>query len=143
MKMLEKKFVQKENGFNGYYRIIFLKSKEQEFKNFLYNHTDDKENIFKTISEKVDDIIVIQNLNIERNHQNQGHGSQILKEILNNYKIDYAILSCDVTQNQRFGFVLEKFYECHNFKTVEYYQDFPLMVYPQDLALEVIKNLKD
>jgi ribosomal protein S18 acetylase RimI-like enzyme len=140
MKVLEQNFTQQKHGFNGYYKIIILKTKEEEFKKFLDNHTNDNGMIFKAINEIVADIVVIQNLKIEKSYQNKGHGSQLLKEILKNYDVNYAILSCDVTQNQRFGFILENFYERHNFKAIEYYQDFPLMLYPQDLAKKILNS---
>lgn len=142
MKVVEKIFTKEDCGFNGYYKIFILPTKGEDFKNFLNNHTTDKGVIYQSIQKKKDTIIIIHNLNIEKPFQNKGYGSGLLKEILNSYNIDCAILSCDMLQNQRFGFFIEEFYNRHDFKTVESYQDFPLMVFPQHLANSVIEQLK-
>lgn len=143
MKAVEKLFNKEDSGFNGYYKIFLVSTNNEQFKKFLEDHTTDKGNIYQSIINHKDNIIIIHNLYIEPSFRNKGHGSQLLKEIITLYDIDCAILSCDILQNQRFGFCIEGFYERHNFKTIEYYQDFPLMVYPENLALSVIKNINN
>lgn len=143
MKAVEKLFNKEDSGFNGYYKIFLVSTNNEKFKKFLEDHTTDKGNIYQSIINHKDNIIIIHNLYIEPSFRNKGHGSQLLKEIITLYNIDCAILSCDILQNQRFGFCIEDFYERHNFKTIEYYQDFPLMIFPQNLALSVIKNINN
>lgn len=141
MKILEKKFTEKENGFDGNYKIISLKVESEEFKYFLKNHTYEYKNIFDLIRKQINNIVIIQNLNIKKEYQGKGYGSQLLKEIIDMNKTCCFILSCDVTKNQRFGFNLEYFYECHDFKAIEYYQDFPLMLHPKNFALKLLNLL--
>lgn len=143
MTVVEKQFTEQLSGFNGGYKILIVSTKSEEFKKFLEDHTLDKGGMYQSIKDKKTEIIIIHNLQIEKQFQNKGHGSDLLKEILSNYNIDCAILSCDTLQNQRFGFVIEEFYERHNFKTIETYQDFPLMAFPKELSLDVIKDLNN
>lgn len=141
MEYIEKNFNYLNNGFTGSYKISTVTTEKIIFKQFLANHCDDTGVIYHTIKELIPQIIIIENLNIAQEFQNKGHGSYLLKEILKIYHIENAILACDVTENQRFGFVLENFYERHNFKTIETYQDFPLMLYPKSLAIKTMKKL--
>lgn len=141
MRNVEKRFSLKENGFNGSYKLSLVTTNQKTFKDFLFNHCDDRGIYFRTIQKHIMNIIIIENLNIDKEYQNKGHGSKLLREILSGYNIKHAVLACDITQGQRFGFFLEKFYELKGFKTIETYQDFPLMLYPQESAIKIMTSL--
>lgn len=142
MNTVEKLYKKEIDGFSGNYKIFKLSTDDKNLEKFLKNHIDDTGIILNAIQKFMKDIIIIYNLNIDKNDQNKGHGSSLLKEILEIYNTKHAILACDITQNQRFGFILEHFYECHNFKTIETYQDFPLMLFPETIALNIINEIK-
>lgn len=143
METVIKTFNYKEDGFNGMYQIATVSTEAEEFKNFLNECNDDTGIIFNTIKANIKNILIIKELEIEEKYQANGHGSNLIKEIIEKSNVKYVILVCDVTHCQRFRFILEKFYCLKNFKTIEIYQDFPLMLYPTEFANQIIQQIEN
>ena len=61
--------------------------------------------------------------------------------ILNESYCSTAILICDTSESQKEGFILEKFYENNDFKTIYYTNNYPIMVFPTDVAEDIKKIL--
>lgn len=91
----------------------------------------------------MEEILIIKNINVDEEFQGQGNGSQILCDLINDSYANAAILVCDIGESQKSGFVLEKFYEENNFKTILNDNGYPIMVYPTELAEKIIKKLKN
>lgn len=142
MQSFSKCFDEEEDGFFGSYDAYSVNTDKENLANFLKNNVDDDGKIYEAIKKETNTILIIKNLNIDKEFQGQGYGSEILSNLLNESYAEAAILMCDILESQLPGFVLEKFYESHNFKTIENYQDYPIMIYPESLAEKVIQNLK-
>lgn len=142
MQNFSKCFEEEEDGFCGSYDAYLIDTNKENLANFLRSNIDDDGRIYEAIKKEIDSILVIKNLNIDKEFQGQGYGSEILSEVLNESYAQAAILMCDIMEGQLPGFILEKFYESHDFKTIETYQDYPVMIYPESLANKIIENLK-
>lgn len=142
MQNFSKCFDEDDDGFSGSYDAYSVNTNKENLANFLKNNVDDDGKIYEAIKKETNNILVIKNLNIDKEFQGKGYGSEILSDLLNESYAEAAILMCDILEGQLPGFVLEKFYESHNFKTIETYQDYPIMIYPESLAEKVIQNLK-
>lgn len=138
MEIFKKNFKEETDGFTGFYEGFKVSTNTNDLKDFLNLHIDDNSVLFNKIKIISEEILIIKNLKINREFQGKGNGSLILSELLKLSKAQSAILICDVTENQLFGFILEKFYESHNFKTIDHYQYYPIMIYPQKIANQII-----
>jgi predicted GNAT family acetyltransferase len=142
---ISKKYDEEEYGYSGSIEAYSVETKKENLKNFLNSQANDDGRIYDILKNLVDDILIIKNINIDEEFQGQGFGSDVLSNTLNEANAQSAILICDITESQKAGFNLEKFYESHDFKTVSSYLDYPLMVFPLDLAekVENLLNIKD
>lgn len=137
MEKIKKILSKDKDGFNGNYKIVNVSTENEIVKNFLKDHNDDTGMIYNTIKNNINHIMIIEHFNIEKEYQGKGYGSFLIKKILNQNDNQVAILVANVLHEQRFGFNLEKFYELHDFKTIDVYQDYPLMMYPSQCAKEI------
>lgn len=138
MEIFKKNFKEETDGFSGFYEGFKVSTATNDLKDFLNLHIDDNSFLSNKIKNLSEEILIIKNLKIKREFQGKGNGSLILSELLKLSNAKSAILICDVTENQLFGFILEKFYESHNFKAIDYYQYYPIMVYPKIIAEKLI-----
>lgn len=143
MEYFFKTYEENEDGFNGNCEAYVVPTKKENLLNWLQKETSEAEKIYNTIKNLAEDILIIKNINVDEEFQGQGNGSQILCELINNSFADAAILVCDIGETQKEGFVLENFYENHDFKTIKINNEYPLMVYPIILAEKIILELQN
>ena len=136
-----KTYTEEEDGFNGSCEAYLIDSKKNNLLNWLEKEVADSEKIYSVIKALTTDILIIKNINVDEDFQGQGNGGQILCDLLNESFADSAILVCDIGESQKEGFLLEKFYEENNFKTILKNNNYPLMVYPIELAEMIIEKL--
>lgn len=136
-----KTYKEDDDGFEGNCEAYLIETKKDNLLNWLNKEIGSSENLYKTISSLIDNILIIKNINVEEEFQGQGNGSSILCDLMNDSYANGAILICDVGESQKEGFILEKFYEENNFKTITRNNDYPLMVYPTELAEKIIELL--
>lgn len=86
-------------------------------------------------------ILIIKNINVDEQFQGQGFGAEILCNAINESYSSSAILLCDIGEGQREGFVLEEFYKENGFETILNKDGYPLMVFPERLALEIKEQI--
>lgn len=141
MNDFSKTYTEDEDGFNGNCEAYLIESSKSNLLNWLKKEVFDADRIYSVLKELTTDILIIKNINVEEEFQGQGNGGQILCDLLNNSFADAAILVCDIAESQKEGFVLEKFYEENNFKTILMNNDYPLMIYPIELAEIIIEKL--
>ncbi len=143
MEYFSKTYDEDEDGFNGNCEAYAVSTKKENLLNWLTKETADANKLYNIIKELTEDILIIKNINVDEEFQGQGNGSQILCDLINNSFANAAILVCDIGESQKEGFVLESFYENHDFKTIQTNSDYPLMVYPQNLAKKIISKLNN
>lgn len=141
MKSFSKSYDEEESGFNGSCEAYLISTQKENLLNWLQKETPRAEQIYKSIQKLTGEILIVKNLNVDEKFQGQGFGTQILCDLINDSYTNAAILVCDIGESQKEGFILEKFYESHDFKTIATNNDYPLMVYPQELALAIISEL--
>ena len=142
MEIYNKYFKDETNGFTGSVESYKVLTKENYLKVFLQTNTDDDGLLYKTIQSLATEILIIKIISVAPEFQGKGYGSKMLSEILKESTCSASILLCDITEEQLPGFKLERFYELQGFKAIESFQDYPIMIYPEKLAQEIIANLK-
>ncbi len=141
MNSFSKDYDEDEDGFNGNCEAYLISTKKENLFNWLQKETPQAEEIYKSIQKLTGEILIIKNLNVDEEFQGQGFGTQILCELINDSYANAAILVCDIGETQKEGFILEKFYESHDFKTIATNNDYPLMVYPKEIAEAIVSDL--
>lgn len=141
MSDFSKTYTEEDDGFEGNCEAYLIDTKKENLLNWLNKEVGESENLYKIISSLIDDILIIKNINVEEEFQGQGNGGSILCDLINDSYANGAILLCDIGESQKEGFILEKFYEENNFKTITRNNDYPLMVYPTELAEKIIEQL--
>lgn len=141
MNSFSKTYTEEDDGFNGNCEAYLIDSKKSNLLNWLEKEVADSEKIYSVIKELTTEILIIKNINVDEDFQGQGNGGQILCDLINESFADSAILVCDIGESQKEGFILEKFYEENNFKTILKNNSYPLMVYPIELAEMIIEKL--
>ncbi len=141
MEYFSKSYNEEEDGFNGNCEAYVVSTKKENLFNWLTKETADANKLYNIIKELTEDILIVKNINVDEEFQGQSNGSQILCDLINNSFASSAILVCDIGESQKEGFVLEEFYENHDFKTIQINSDYPLMVYPTSLADKIIAKL--
>ncbi len=141
MEYFSKSYAEEEDGFNGNCEAYIVSTKKENLLNWLTKETADANKLYYIIQELTEDILIVKNINVDEEFQGQGNGSQILCDLINDSFANSAILVCDIGESQKEGFVLEKFYETHDFKTIQINSEYPLMVYPTSLADKIIAKL--
>ena len=142
IKYISKVFTEDEDGFNGNCEGYVINTNAENLPNFLSEYTVNAQNIVNAIKNIKDEILIIKNINVDEEFQGCGYGGEILSYILNESYCSTAILICDTSESQKEGFILEKFYENNDFKTIYYTNNYPIMVFPTDVA-ENIKKILD
>lgn len=141
MNHYSKVYEEDEDGFNGNCEAYSTETNKENLFNWLSKESNDAEKLYKIIQELTSEILIIKNINVEEEFRGQGNGAQILCDLVNDSYATAAILLCDIGESQKEGFVLEKFYEENNFKTIMKKDNYPLMVYPCELAEKIIDKL--
>lgn len=141
MQHFSKTYSEDEDGFNGNIEAYIVSTQKENLLNWLTKETPDADKIYSIIKNLTSEVLIIKNINVEEEFQGQGNGTQILCDAINDSYANAVILICDIGESQKEGFVLEKFYESHDFKTIQKNDDYPLMVYPSSLAEKIIKEL--
>lgn len=137
-----KDYTPEEHVFYGEIHAIEYESSVENIKNWLeLQKIPNAKKIKKILEKNVERVLILKSINIEEEYQGQGYGTEMLDEMLNETYPDAIILLCDNENEQKNGFVLEKFYEGYEFKRVNDLKS-PLMVYPEELADKVISELK-
>jgi GNAT superfamily N-acetyltransferase len=137
MNDLSKVYEEEDDGFNGNVDAYHIETKEENLKNWLEAEVNDNGDLYKIIKKLTKDILIIKNINVDEEFQGQGFGGEILCNVINDSYTSSAILLCDIGESQRDGFLLEEFYKENGFETILKRDDYPLMVFPQELALEI------
>lgn len=143
MNDFSKTYIEEKDGFNGSCEAYLISTKKENLLNWLTKEINEPEIVYQAIEMLVNDILIIKNINVDEDFQGQGNGNQILCDLINNSFANAAILVCDIGESQKEGFILEKFYESNNFKTILITNNYPLMVYPTHLAEEIIQQLNN
>lgn len=142
MRDYSREYEEEKDGFSGSCEAYLIPTEKENLYNWLSKEIDKPEIVYKALKEVAKDILIIKNINVDEDFRGQGNGTQILCDMIGDSYAQSAILLCDIGENQHEGFVLEKFYEENNFKTVLLHNNYPLMVYPERLAQKVIEKLK-
>lgn len=142
---LSNTFSEDNDGFDGNIDAYIVSSKEENLKNWFLQNFDFLDNVevedfINTIRSHSDDILIIKNLNVDHEFQGQGFGTQIMNEIMS-YDFDTAILIADRTESQLKDFDIEKFYNSLSFKSVIYQNNYPIMVFPEKTAENIINDI--
>jgi GNAT superfamily N-acetyltransferase len=137
MNDLSKVYEEEEDGFNGNVDAYHIETKEENLKNWLEAEVNDNGDLYKIIKKLTKDILIIKNINVDEEFQGQGFGGEILCNVINDSYTSSAILLCDIGESQKDGFILEEFYKENGFETILNRDGYPLMVFPQELALEI------
>lgn len=132
-----------EDGFSGSIEAYWVPIQKENLKNWLASEVDDDETIYNIIKNLTSDILIIKNINVDEEFRGQGFGSDIICNAINNSYASSAILICDIAEDQKKGFILEEFYKENGFETVLIKDNYPLMVFPETLAIEIKKQLKN
>lgn len=143
MQIYSREYSAEDDGFEGSCEAYLISTKKENLFNWLEKEISEPEKLYKIIQELIEDILIIKNINVDEEYQGQGNGGQILSDLMNESFANGAILVCDIGESQKEGFVLEKFYESNNFKTILKTNDYPLMVYPVDLAEKILKIIEN
>lgn len=141
MQDYSKVYTEEEDGFEGNSEAYVCSTNKENLLNWLSNEVNNSEKIYAIIKELVGEILIIKNINVDEEFQGQGNGGQILCDLINDSFASGAILLCDIGESQKEGFILEKFYESNDFKTILKTNDYPLMIYPSELADKIIQKL--
>jgi predicted GNAT family acetyltransferase len=138
-KLYEKNFSEEEDGFDGDVLAYQANIKSPNVLNFLKDNVDNHEKVLEILSKHTEEILIVKNLNVSEEFRGKGFGSEILTNILNESFAKCSILVCDIGESQLPKFNLEKFYESNDYLTITSKNDYPIMIYPSDMA-EKIKN---
>lgn len=142
MKQYSKNYSLEEDDFEGSIECYSVDTKKENLKNWLESEVGDNGQIYAAIQSLAKEILIIKNVYLEEEYRGQGLGQDIINEALGDSFSNAAILVCDTYESQKSGFNLEKFYESVDFKTIETNsQNCPLMVYPEELANNIIEKL--
>jgi len=141
MNELSKEYTEDENGFNGNVEAYSIATSKENLKNWLKKEIHDNGTLYEIIKNLTDNILIIKNINVNEEFQGKGFGAEILCSVINDSYAGSAILLCDIGENQREGFVLEDFYKNNGFDTVLVKDGYPLMVFPEKLALEIKEQI--
>jgi GNAT superfamily N-acetyltransferase len=144
MKYISRSYDEEEDGFEGNYEGYCIDTSKENLKNWLEKEIGDDGKIYQAIANEVRTIFVLKNLNIDSEYQGQGYGAQILEDAMDEAQGEYEaiILLCDVGEIQKEGFILEKFYANHDFKTIGYFNDYPLMVSPEEVGEKIAQKMQ-
>lgn len=143
MDFFSKIYSEDDDGFEGNYEAYKVSTDKENLLNWLDNEVSNPQKLYQIIQELTDNILIIKNLNINEEYQGKGFGGEVLCDLLNESFSTAAILICDIGENQKEGFILEKFYENYDFKTISIYNNYPIMVFPSELANNIITKLKN
>lgn len=139
----EKIYSKEEDGFEGDIFGYEVDTSKENLKNWLNSNIGDSEKIYDIIKNNVENIFILKNINVEEEYQGMGYGTLILEDLMNELNPESIILLCDISESQKENFILEKFYENNDFKTVYNYEDYPLMVYPESTALNIKNQIEE
>ncbi len=142
MEIFSKNYSEEDDGFEGNSEAYSVSTQKENLKNWLNKEVFDSGNLYEIIKNLTQEILIIKNINVSENFQGQGNGTTILCDLIQDSFASAAILICDVGESQREGFVLERFYEENGFKTILIQNDYPLMVYPEKLANQIIEQMQ-
>ena len=142
MRDYSRQYTEDQDGFEGNCEAYLIPTEKENLFNWLSKEIDNPEKVYLALKTYAQNILIIKNINVEEDFRGQGNGTQILCDLIGDSYTDAAILVCDIGESQKEGFVLEKFYQENNFKTVLIHNNYPLMVYPESLADKVIEKLK-
>lgn len=142
IKYISKVYTEDEDGFDGNCDGYVINTNAENLLNFLSEYAVDAQRIVNAIKSIKDEILIIKNINVDERFQGFGYGSEIINYMLNESYCSTAILICDTSESQKEGFVLEKFYENNDFQTIFYTNDYPIMMFPIEVA-EQIKKILD
>lgn len=141
MKDYSREYTEKQDGFDGNCEAYLIPTEKENLYNWLSKEIESPETIYNALKILAKDILIIKNINVDESFRGQGNGGQILCDVICDSYADAAILLCDIGESQKEGFILEKFYEENNFKTVLMHNNYPLMIYPEKLAEKVIEKI--
>lgn len=142
MRDYSREYTEKQDGFDGNCEAYLIPTEKENLLNWLSKEIDNPEKVYNALKTYAREILIIKNINVDEQFRGQGNGTQILCDVIGDSYPDAAILLCDIAEEQKPGFVLEKFYQENNFKTVLMHNNYPLMVYPEILAEKVIEKLQ-
>lgn len=145
IKDVSETFSEEDDGFEGNVNAYIVPSKEDNLKNWFLQNFDylDKieiDDFINAIKNNSKDILIIKNLNIDEEYQGNGYGSQIIEQLMDE-DFDTSILIADITESQKEGFKIEKFYNAVGFKSVIEQDKYPIMIFPERTADKVIKEI--
>lgn len=140
---------EEEDGFDGNIDGYIIDTKKPNLKNWFEGNFDYLEGIsvddfISCISSEMDNILILKNLNIDEEFQGEGYGSMIIDDIKRQFsnQFDGIILIADILESQKDNFILEKFYESNGFSTILKENDYPIMIYPEDISLKIKENIQ-
>lgn len=125
-----------EDGFDGSIEGYLVSTQKENLKIWLEKEISNS-SLYDIIRQVTPHILIIKNLWIDEVFRGKGFGSKMISDILKDSDASAAILVCDISQSQKPGFILEKFYQSQGFQTIFDYLDYPLMFYPKNLAEKI------
>lgn len=92
------------------------------------------------VRERCDQVSILSGLYVSAESRGQGHGTALMRQFLAEMAeegCDAVLLVADASEEQRPGFSLQSFYQGFGFVSVCQTATGPLMVYPEDVGLEL------
>lgn len=137
--MSEMRHIELEEDYGGVSGYVVSSTKEQ-VENYLSQHTEAAMNIATWAKINVPNVALLKNINVEEEEQGNGYGSALLTNFIDEaigMSANAVILIADAGETQREGLSLEDWYQRHGFGTVLATGVGPVMVYPEEVAVEL------
>lgn len=115
-------------------------------ENFLSEYTDDAPLLADVIGKASQNAAVLKSINVEEDYRGCGFGSKLMGYFLQEAEdlfADVFVLLADSVEEQAPGFSLIEFYERYDFVPVDETITGTIMVYPPDVAEQLIEALKE
>lgn len=132
---------EKWGGCSGY----CVDSSQEQISNYLAEYSSHAQLLAEQLSARCKRVAILKNLNVHEEHRGKGNGAYLLEDFLaaaEDLGATAVLLLADSAEAQRPGFSLAKFYAEYGFVAVCTTGAGPLMVYPEDIGLEVQAELK-
>tara|TARA_B100000749_G_scaffold249593_1_gene214205 strand:+ start:2965 stop:3408 length:444 start_codon:yes stop_codon:yes gene_type:complete len=132
---------EQEHGFEGACSGFVFGTRSDNIRNWMAKQSPEHTRLCDAIQKYADTAFAIYNLNVDDEFQGEGHGIQLLEDAIEEADADLTVLISDSGEIQREGFVLESFYQSQGFMTVHRDGEYPVMIYPENKAKQILEYL--
>lgn len=128
-------------GCSGY----CVDASQEQIPNYVAEYSPHAPLVAEWLRSRCKRVAILKNLNVHEEYRGKGNGAFLLEDFLataGDHGTDAVLLVADSVETQRPGFSLAKFYAEYGFVAVCNTGAGPLMVYPEDVGLELQADLK-